>query len=290
MKKHLIFILFITSLSFSQTLKGIIKDGITNEPLPTANIVFVKNYGGTNSNLSGSYAIDVKNKQTDSLKISYLGYESKYLDLRNFTESKIYNIDILLKQKTEIIEEVTIKQKVELYDKKYSYNAKKKGDVRLFTFIGNESAYYVKNLKKEKGKLKDVSFYFRKNKKANKRSIFRVNFYIYDTINQCPGESLLKKEIQITPKNRTYKFKLQLEDYKILFPKSGVVVGIEPIDPDNNIIKGDKIGPGLRFSYGNKENLSWENYRGKKWYKSTYINKFKNQAANLLIDLTVLMK
>ncbi len=282
--------MFSNTVLFGQTIVGTIKDSVTGEKLQTANVVFIKNYGGTNSNLEGIFAIDIKAKQNDSLKISYLGYETKYLNLRSFTESKIYKIDVQLKTKNHIIEEVIVEQKASLYNKEYSYNAKKDGDVRIFSFIGNESAFYFKNLKNEKGKLKDVSFYFRKNKKANKNSMFRVNFYVYDTINQCPGESLLKKEIQITPKNKTYKFKLQLEDYKISFPKNGIVVGIEPIDPDNSLKKGDKIGPGLRFSYGNKENLSWENFRKKKWYKSTYINKYKNQAANLLIDLTVLMK
>ena len=199
------FYLFSNTVLFGQTIVGTIKDSVTGEKLQTANVVFIKNYGGTNSNLEGIFAIDIKAKQNDSLKISYLGYETKYLNLRSFTESKIYKIDVQLKTKNHIIEEVIVEQKASLYNKEYSYNAKKDGDVRIFSFIGNESAFYFKNLKNEKGKLKDVSFYFRKNKKANKNSMFRVNFYVYDTINQCPGESLLKKEIQITPKNKTYK-------------------------------------------------------------------------------------
>ncbi len=96
MKKHLILFLFISSLSFSQTLKGIIKDYLTNKPLPTANIVFIKNYGGTNSNLSGNYSINIKNKQNDSLKITYTGYKPKFIALKDFSQDKDYVYDINL--------------------------------------------------------------------------------------------------------------------------------------------------------------------------------------------------
>lgn len=290
MKKYLLFILLISSFSFSQTLKGIIKDSITNKPLPTANVVFIKNYGGTNSNLSGNYSINIKNKLNDSLKISYTGYKPKFIALKNFKQDIDYDYNINLEILETVIEEVVIIEKQTKYTEKQKISIKKDSDIRIFGLIGCEFALRIKNVKKTKGRLKDIEIAFRRNPKANTLSKYRVKIYAIDTITRGPGEYLLNENIIISPKNKSYTYKLDIEDKKILFPEDGIFVGVELIDPDNSIKKGDIIGPGLKYTAGVDEFLTWENYRGKIWKKSKMRDLVKNKCTNLILNLTVLYK
>jgi hypothetical protein len=290
MKKHLILFLFISSLSFSQTLKGIIKDYLTSKPLPTANIVFIKNYGGTNSNLSGNYSINIKNKQNDSLKITYTGYKPKFIALKDFNQDKDYVYDINLEILETVIEEVVINKMQTNYTEKQKISIKKEGDIRGFGLIGCEYALRIKNIEKQKGKIKNIEISFRRNPKANTLSKYRVKIYAIDSITRGPGEYLLNENIIISPKNKTYIYKLDVESKKIFFPEDGIFIGVELIDPDNSIKKGDIIGPGLKYTIGIDEFLTWENYRGKKWIKSNMRGLIKNKCLNIILNSTVLYK
>lgn len=289
MKKITLILFLIFSNGFAQTIiKGLILDN-NNQPLPTANIAFVKNYGGTNSNLSGFYSIDIFTRQNDSLKISYTGFKPKYIALRSFTEKKEYQLNINLEIDETIIEEVVIDKKQTKYTQKEKINIKKKGDIRTFAMVGCEFALRVKNAKQEKGRIKEIQISFRRNPKANTLTKYRVKIYELDTITSGPGKNLIKEDILISPKNKTYLYNLNVEDKKIPFPKFGVFVGVELIDPDNSLKKGDIVGPGLKYTAGSNELLTWENYRGKKWYKSR-TTKLVPNPTNIILNLTVLYK
>lgn len=291
LKTQILLLTFILSnYSFSQIINGIIKDSITNEAMPIANIVFTNGYGGTNTKPDGSFSISVKNYQNDSLKISYLGYKSKYINLKDFNENKTYFLDIKLSQETTKIDEINIKLKALKYQEEKKIIPKKEGNVRLFSIIGQEIAYRFKNEKEEKGRVKSIGIHFRKNRNATKNAVYRLKFYSIDSITKGPLYYLIKKELIIRPKNKTHVYKINLEKEKIPFFENGIFVGVELIDPENSIKKTEKVGPGLRLTYGEIENFTWENYRGKRWHKSDYYDKLNNKNANLYIELNILYK
>ncbi|MBK8567682.1 MAG: carboxypeptidase-like regulatory domain-containing protein [Saprospiraceae bacterium] len=79
-KTLLLLAVFLTGSSalFSQKLtsvKGVVTDAQTKEPLPFVNVAFVGTPVGTTTDLDGSYSMDTK-WGSDSLQISFVGYET----------------------------------------------------------------------------------------------------------------------------------------------------------------------------------------------------------------------
>lgn len=282
--------IFIPSLVMSQQISGIIKDSITSQKLQLANLVFMESFNGTNSNLNGLYSLYLKGHLKDSIKVSYIGYKSKYINLQRFSEDKNYNLDINLSPQENKLEEVIIAVSKVNYKKKYVLSPKKKGNVNSFYRIGNEVAYLVQNDRRELGRIKSLKLYLRNNTQATFIAKFRIKLYSYDKINNMPGENLLKEDLIISPENKTYQFDIDLKDKKIPFLIEGVCVGIELIDENNTSKKSDKIGPGLRLTYGLDKEQTWNNYRNRGWFMPHYFDTTRNKTANLMVGMTVLMK
>ena len=90
----LLFSILVLTIHFlsAQTFEGIVTD-VDNNPIPYANIQIGKT--GVLSNEEGAFLIHVKNhKLTDSIKISYLGFESKKFILKNASSKKYILEDI----------------------------------------------------------------------------------------------------------------------------------------------------------------------------------------------------
>jgi len=66
--------------SLSQTIRGVITDGDTGNPLPSATVLYEGTYRGTIANLEGEFTIDV-NQFPATLLIRYIGYESELVEL-----------------------------------------------------------------------------------------------------------------------------------------------------------------------------------------------------------------
>ncbi len=291
MKRLLYFLITtIPSLAIGQSLVGSIKDSLTGEKLPLANITFTMGFSGTNSNLKGDYFLNLKGHLKDSIKVSYIGYKSRYFKLNQFTENKNYNLDINLTSQENKLEEVIIAQHKINYTKKHVLSEKREGNINSFYLIGQEIAYLIKNEKQELGRIKSIKFYFRNNTTATFIAKFRIKIYSYNKTENKPDENLLKEDIIITPKNKTYQYVLDLKKMKIPFLEDGVCVGIELIDENNTSKKGDKIGPGLRLTYNEDSEQTWNNYRNKGWYMPHNYDRTKTKMANLMVEMTVLMK
>lgn len=286
--KIIIITLIIPLLNFGQSLRGYVIDSISKEKLELANITFLKSNNGTNTDLDGKYYLNIKENLNDSIKISFIGYKAKYLSLKEFSEKKEYNINFNLLREENLIEEVLITN--EKFNKKHILNEKRKGDVAMFSVIGFETACLIENQKKEIGQIKSLKLYIRKNKKAEFIAKFRIKFYSYNKAENKPGESLLDEDLIISPKNKNYQYIIDLENKKLPFLEDGICVGIEMVDENNVSKKGEKIGPGIRFTYGENRQLTWYNYRNKTWGENKIVNKNSNNISNLMVGLTVLMK
>lgn len=71
----------------SYLLRGKITDATTNSGLPFANIRIVPTGAGGNSEVDGSFALQLSAYPKDSVEISYLGYESQRFSLDEFTRN-----------------------------------------------------------------------------------------------------------------------------------------------------------------------------------------------------------
>ena len=74
---------------FAQTVRGVITDAATGEPLPSATVLYKDTFRGTIANLEGEFTIDVNNFPA-TLLIRYIGYESEQIELRNQPEDTLF--------------------------------------------------------------------------------------------------------------------------------------------------------------------------------------------------------
>ena len=96
-----------SQISKNVTLSGIVKDNLTGETLPYANIIVQNSQIGAQSNIDGHFSLFGIPSDTTSLEISYLGYVSKSIKLNPDLDKS--NIEIGLTPNNLIVDEITIK-------------------------------------------------------------------------------------------------------------------------------------------------------------------------------------
>lgn len=76
--KNLIFFLFISSISFAQTIEGIVLDARTNKPVKAAHVYITNIDQGTITNFRGKFKLKLSNiNGIDSVYTSHIGYKKK---------------------------------------------------------------------------------------------------------------------------------------------------------------------------------------------------------------------
>jgi outer membrane receptor protein involved in Fe transport len=90
------------------SLSGTITDATTGESLPGANIVIVGTYLGAATDFDGNYVINGIKAQDYTIKVQFIGYETKLFTGISFApgEAKVLNIE--LKEQSESLNEVTV--------------------------------------------------------------------------------------------------------------------------------------------------------------------------------------
>jgi Ca-activated chloride channel homolog len=105
MKKIILFIalfLCVTNLVLAQkTIKGVVRDKDSNEPLPAASIVIKGTTIGTLSDIDGKYSITLPDSNKHTLVFAYTGFSNKEVPIK-----KSKTIDILLESST--LQEVVV--------------------------------------------------------------------------------------------------------------------------------------------------------------------------------------
>lgn len=89
----------VSALAQNQTIKGVVKDATTNDPLPGVNVVVKGTTTGTITDFDGNYTISAPSNGT--LTFSFIGYE--------LTEEAVNGrstIDVALKSDSELIDEI----------------------------------------------------------------------------------------------------------------------------------------------------------------------------------------
>lgn len=145
---------------YSQTLEGFVIDSLTQEPLPYANISFLDRNIGVSADENGFFKLDISKKESESVLISFVGYESKIISLEKYVENRKYTQKINLLPTTEVLEEVVLVEKQLQKAKKTNVGTFHKKGVFLNSVpFGYEKAVFIENKTRKSGQITAVTLY-----------------------------------------------------------------------------------------------------------------------------------
>jgi hypothetical protein len=93
------------------TIRGVVIDSLTNEPLPFTNVFINNTTIGTSSNLDGTFRLDDITLGFVDVVFSYVGYQSRIIRFHIYEGADLEIGTIALLQKEEQLEEVHVKAK-----------------------------------------------------------------------------------------------------------------------------------------------------------------------------------
>lgn len=222
MKITITLLLVFTNLLSAQ-IKGVVKDSITGKPISYANIWVENENIGTTCESNGEF--EIKATKDKKLIVSIIGYYSKKCLLNS-------NNEILLKQKLIELEKVTVfnYKNIETFKvgnsefKRITYLQGKYPQVLAKKFdydsIYNRTPY-----------LKEIEVF---TKSEVKNATFKLRILLYDKITDLPIIDLVDEDIIVTVKKGRNKTIINVSKYKIKFPESGIVIGLESMIIDAN--------------------------------------------------------
>ena len=272
MKKALLLtlFLFISNFIFSQeiAIQGEIKNCKNGEPISFAAISVYKELKGISSNDNGNFYLtlpaDYLNKK---LVISSIGFNDTIIDVNLLTGKK--KLIKLVPKQYEIAEAIIIAQK----KKEIVIDKLKKSFLNQYSTTGPSDPKIVAKYFKYKPEyngfyLKEINIFFDREFDYNISPIFIVRIFSKDTLTDTPGNDLIEKTVLrmvLSKPKLHYKYTYQLEN-PILFPKSGVYIGIEWIAINENkhkVYKSIVYAPTLSAKMRDKEETNlWEFYGG----------------------------
>lgn len=113
--RHLMFIpLFLVAIDanaqIAQTIRGTVKDAVSERPLPGASVVLLDttNFLGAATDIDGNFRLEQVPIGKVSLKVSFIGYEDQILQNLTLTPSKQLVLNISLNEKFNAVEEVVV--------------------------------------------------------------------------------------------------------------------------------------------------------------------------------------
>ncbi len=246
MKYILNLLLLLPLYSFGQeTLKGVVLNKISNEPVPFATIQ-VPEQGklkGTYTNLKGEFEIKTIG---DSITISCIGYKTITLAKNNVSK-------VLLETELLKLESVVIDSKREFYNVMLGNSTSK--PIKASFFPGSEIASFIKNTTSHANlKIKEIEF---NTEKLNKnQSFFRIHFYAVK--NGKPSNEIgLSNDIYMVSDSKKQKIKVSEQNIRI--PKEGLFVSIEVLGEGDSEVK-KSVDPMIYFTTKHHESVTF--YRG----------------------------
>lgn len=222
-----VFFLLLPFLVFAQqqVAKGVVLDKVTNEAIPYVNISILESTVGTSSDDDGSFSLEINEDDTNKvISLSSLGYESSKIPVSLFLKSE----KIFLKPRTEVLEEVVIKDKfeektnvvnkIEDSDLCYGYGSLAENPWIMALYFPYNEDY------QETEFLKSVKFYFGNFK--NKKAKFRLRLFTIGK-DSLPHEDILKESVVVEIKKKQKEAVVDISDYDIFFPREGFYVAFE---------------------------------------------------------------
>ena len=301
MAKKIIFIFLITGFLYFPSLIAqvrmiVIADSTSKLPLPYATVKIINRNSGYFADRNA--ALNILALENDSLLLTYVGYETLVLPLRQIIDT------VFLKRKTYDLSEVVIRAYSE------EHNAGIFKYKKSWTIFFDESSEYALriDLSGINGTylIKKIFLPIEFNNNTFENSICKVHIYRVGN-NGKPGEELLTKSVIIDKKYSSKKdFYIDISDQKLVASDKVLFVGVECImdkivaqyksnlSEKRDFNQRAKVSPVSLFisketvyfddSYDHKffRNLKSKNYN---WHGGTYLNK---DALNFAAGLVVL--
>ena len=231
--KIIIFLLFICSQAFSQTInfKGKLLDKKTDEPIVYANISFLKTNTGISSLEDGTFSLEIEESLLkEKVHISCLNYKDTIVFAK-----ELYNKTLFLEAKSFELDEVVISRKV---DKEIIVNKIKKRKVKVALigtgkFPWTVARYFeFKKEYKETPYLKNAIIFLSNREK--RKAKFKVRVLTKDSIYDLPKDDLIKEILLVSVDEKDIKVVLDLSKYDIEIPEKGLFIALERLHiPEN---------------------------------------------------------
>ena len=126
--KILFIILFISQISFSATLKGIIKDTKTKEPLVGATIVLKNTKLGSVAGLDGSFTFKNLNVGKYELIVQFIGYKANNIKVEINSSNQFLNLEVLLEEQYNELAETIVTARASAETEENARKSEQKSD------------------------------------------------------------------------------------------------------------------------------------------------------------------
>jgi hypothetical protein len=245
-----VMMLLVQSMTGSaQLFKGKVIGEDTGEPLGYASVIVLgKNMGGITS-ANGDFEFDLTGaEKSDSVRFSYLGYQSRSLPVGSIDFTSV--LVIRLKPKLTTLKPVSVTADI---------NTRMLGNTRSGRFRTGWGDF--KSLRgRTRGlliqgaecpaRVKSLSFHIDDNEWDS--VAFRINFFKVE--NDKPAESILEQNILFTTAEKHRWVKADLSKYNITICEK-VIVALEWVDAWGSVGEFSKV---LTFSLSNSEGYSYQ--------------------------------
>lgn len=207
--------LFIGFLGFAQT-KGVVKDSLSGNAIPYVSVWVENENIGTTSEENGEFVINVSDKNKN-LVFSALGFNKKIVKV---SESKVVNLSMSAVEIGEILISNNRKEKTQIEIGKTknrvaeAFDNGPKMDAKFFPFLPEykKTSWIKKATITVDSKIEDATI--------------RIQLYGVDT-NGFPSEELLDKNYIVTLKKGITKEEVDLTEFNLEMPETGVFVVFE---------------------------------------------------------------
>lgn len=229
MKKIIYLLLLFSVLATAQIkLAGKVLDANTKQPIAYVNIENFRVQVGTQTNQNGIFELNLLNgKQTDTIKISCVGYADKYITRLQSNEQLVYELLPLVFQLNEVKVSNKKPREIEVgIVKKTGRNVVFFN--KLIQRLGTQQAVYMKNVESKVAYIKTVFFYLGDEMFD---APFRVR--VYESENGLPGKDLLNKSVEFSANKKNAWNELDISTYSLLVPENGFFVSVEWIANDS---------------------------------------------------------
>jgi hypothetical protein len=291
MRVHCLFLLFLISMiSFGQ-INGVVKDRVSNEPIPYVNIWVENENIGTTSNENGAFTLDTDEK-TKTIIFSSIGYETEKVNSESIKDVVRLNPKIIN------LKEIAVSPS----KKKHSTVIGRFNKSRIDHYYGCNSPWIIARYFEFKEKYSKTP-YLKKIQilTASKiNSKFNIRFYSVNG-NGEPGNYVYDKNFICTAQKACDITEIDVSELNIRFPEEGLFIAVEWLIIDSNQYevsfttkgvnkKWNEYAPSFGAIPAETNEKSWIYHQGN-WRKES-INKgpykqYKDKYLLLAMELTL---
>jgi hypothetical protein len=292
-----ILLLFITTLSLSAQIKGVVKDSISGKPIAYVNIWVESENSGTTSEENGSFSLDIQEEK--NIVFSALGYETKILK-----STEIGNVSLV--QKTYLMPEIVLQ--ASKGTKQIKISNYKKSKINHYYGAGKQPTIIARKIDfneeiKKHQFLKEIKFL---STSQIEKSKIMLRFFEVDKEGK-PGNDYLEKNIVLEIKKGKNNNIIKLEEYNIKIPENGIFIAFEWMIIEENIYRFEYTKSEEEHKIKHYDGLNYQPHIGTvpsetqtsytyskgnwspkaKFENSEKSNKYSNKFGELAIELTL---